>query len=74
MKHLSFSKLLLMLLMFEGSSALAQTSYPVAIGNQPCIVEAESGKALLKRRPTTSDPTAHLGYEYGPGQIEMARK
>jgi outer membrane protein insertion porin family len=57
MKHLSFSKLLLMLLMLAGSTALAQTSYQVPIENQPCIAVA-GARPTLKRRPTTSDPTA----------------
>jgi outer membrane protein insertion porin family len=61
MKHLSFFKLSLMLLMLAGS-ALAQTSYPIQIENQPCIAEAgasqPSGRPTLKRRPTTSDPKA----------------
>lgn len=62
MKQLSFSTLLLTLPMLAGSSALAQSSYPVPIENQPCIAEAQAGQPLgrttLKRRPTTSDPTA----------------
>ncbi len=62
MKHLSFSKLILTLLMLAGSSALAHTSCPVPIENQLCIAEAQagqpSGRPTLKRRPTTSDPKA----------------
>ena len=57
MKHLSRSTLLVTLLTVAGSSALAQTSNPVA-SNQPCIAEAEFGKPSLKRHPPTSDPTA----------------
>ena len=56
--RLSFFIVLLVLLMVEGSRVSAQTSYPVAIGDQPCIAEAATLRPTLKRRQPAPDSAA----------------
>lgn len=62
MKRLSFFIVVLVLLTAEVSAALAQTNYPVSIGEQPCVADVAPGRRTLKRRqPTPDTPPADGG-------------
>jgi outer membrane protein insertion porin family len=62
MNRLSFFIVVLVLMRAAASSALAQTNYPVSIGEQRCIADVAPGQPTLKRRqPAPHKPPVEGG-------------
>lgn len=73
MKRLSFFIVVLVLLTAESSATLAQTTYPVSLGEEPCIGEGAPGRPTLKRRQPTPDTPPSNGRSVDEELLEKGK-